>query len=69
MFASKIGNIILADPLNMPDCAFACGVAMSGILEASKQNGLESPDNWQLDLVQQFVKGLSASTTVMMRSK
>lgn len=67
MFASKIGNLVMAEPLNMPDCAFAFGVAMNGILEASKQRGLTTPEKAELDLAREFMKGLAATTAIMVR--
>lgn len=69
MLASKIGNLIMADPLNMPDCAFACGIALNGILQSHKDRDIELPENAQVDLIMSFVKAMSATTAVLVKHK
>lgn len=69
MLASKLVNLILTDPLDMPDCAFACGIALNGILEAHRKREFALPPNAELDLIAGFVTGLSAKTAVMFRKK
>lgn len=69
LLASKIGSLIMQDPLSMPHCSFACGIAMNAILEAHEKRGLLTPENAQLDLVQGFVKGLSVNTVAIIRPR
>ena len=69
MLASKIGNIIMQDQLNMPECCFACGVAINGIMKATRDKGLTSPEKWEIIMMLEFLKGLTATTAVMVREK